>query len=727
MGNSISLSGMDGIAMLRMDVPHKPMNVLANDILDELEPAIDAIVADATLRGVVVCSGKDDFMAGADLKSMATVFDRGASLEDLYQEFTRFSRLLRRLETCGKPVVAAVNGTALGGGLELALACHRRIGAQRADAVFGLPEVTVGLLPGAGGTQRLLRMIGIEKALSLLTLGTRLDATQARAQGLLDELVPPQDLLAAARRWLDANPTVQQPWDRPGFRVPGGAGLFDAGIGDLFTAATARVARSTQRNHPAPIAIVSAVYEGAALPIDAALRIESAYFISLLRDPVSRNMSRTLFVNKGTADKLARRPKAVPPSKVERLGVLGAGMMGAGIAYVAARQGMRVTLLDTAQEIAERGKQHTRRLLDEEVSRGRMAQEATAQVLQRIEATTDFERLADCELVIEAVFEDRSTKASVTQRADQVLGGTAIVASNTSTLPIGGLAEAARTPERFIGLHFFSPVDRMALVEVIRGRRTSDETLARALDFVRQLRKTPIVVNDSRGFFTSRVFATYTYEGMAMLEDGVAPALIENAARQAGMAVGPLAVSDEVTLELIYKVDRQTRADLGADYVAPAGIRVLEALHDSLQRRGRRHGAGFYDYPPGEKKRLWPGLAAQFPRAAEQPDVAECKRRLLYVQALDTARCLFEGVLTDPAEADIGSILGWGFPTWTGGALSLIDTVGVQTFTRECEQLARRYGPRFAPPRALRRMAREGRSFHSATGAAAPPVQRVPA
>ncbi|MBW7930300.1 MAG: enoyl-CoA hydratase/isomerase family protein [Gammaproteobacteria bacterium] len=701
-----------GIATLTIDVAGKSMNVIDQTFISCLQQLVGTVATDERIKGVIIASGKPDFVAGADLKWLLRDMSRKLPVADLYASNTTLTSVLRRLESCGKPVVAAIRGTALGGGLEIALACHRRIAARSPKARIGLPEVTVGLLPGAGGTQRLPRMIGLQRALELLTRGTHLSVDEAHALGIIDEVVDEAELAAAASRWLKSSPEPVQPWDKRGFKVPGGAGFDNAGTMQLFTAAIALTGKAAGDNYPAPMAILSAVYEGTTVPIDAGLRIESRYFTTLLAGPVARNMTRTLFVNKQAADKLARRPQGIAESKVSRLGILGAGMMGAGIAYCSAAAGIHTVLLDRTREEAERGKAYSEKLVKRAVEKTRMTEAKAQTLLDNIQPTTEYADLAGCELVIEAVFEDRDIKRGVIGQADKVIPSTAIFASNTSTLPISGLAQMAQWPAAFIGLHFFSPVDRMPLVEVILGKETSEEALARALDFVRQIRKTPIVVHDSRSFYTSRVFATYTNEGMALLKDGVHPALIENAAVQAGMAVGPLAVSDEVSIELIHKVDRQSRIDLGQAYDAPSAIDVVHEMVERQQRPGRRHGKGFYDYPEGRKKQLWPGLAGVYPLAAEQPDVEEVKRRLLYIQALETARCHEEGVITAPADADIGSILGWGFPAWTGGTLSLVDTVGAATFVAECERMAKAYGPRFAPTGGLRRMAAGGGAYH---------------
>jgi len=706
----------DGIALLLIDVAERPMNVLTPGFQKDLEECIGRIATDAAVRGAVIGSAKSSFMAGADIKDMVGAHDRGVTPAEAARFSQGLSQLLRRLETCGKPVAAAINGVALGGGLEVALACHYRVMEDGPKAAVGLPEVTIGLLPGAGGTQRLPRMIGVTEALKLITEGRQVRAADALKKGIVNELAPANDIVERARRWILGGGEGVQPWDKKGFRVPGGAGMASPAVAQTFMVGTALTARTTQRNYPAPLAILSAVYEGTQLPIDAGLEIESKYFGQLLAGPVARNLMRTMFVNKGLADKLARRPQGPAKTQVKKLGVLGAGMMGAGVAYVSALAGIEVVLLDTSLELAEKGKAYAQQLLAKQVERGRRRPEEVAAILARIRTTTMYEDLAGCELVIEAVFENRELKAEVTRKAEAVIGPGAVFASNTSTLPITGLAQASKRPAQFIGIHFFSPVDKMPLVEVILGKKTSDETLARALDYVGQLRKTPIVVNDSRGFYTSRCFGTFCYEGMTMLREGISPALIENAAKLAGMPVGPLAVSDEVTIDLQWKVLKQTEKDLGRRFKEPPAYAVIQKFVEELKRPGRRFGAGFYDYPQDGRKRLWPGLRDVYPQLPEQPPVEEVMKRLLHIQALETTRCMEEGVVTTAAEADLGSILGWGFPAWTGGTLSYIDTVGIARFVAECEQLAKRYGKRFKPSRWLKGRAARGEAFHAHGG-----------
>lgn len=702
----------DGVAILWLDVPGRSMNVISLDLARELDALIDRIKNDASIKGAVVASRKSAFAAGFDLREVLNIFARKPSLAEAAELSGVIGRAFRKLETCGKPVAAAIQGPALGGGFELALACHHRVMADDAKTVVGLPEVRVGLLPGAGGTQRVPRMIGISRALDLLLDGTHVSASKALELGLVDEVVTRELIVETACRWVSGGGGTVQPWDEKGFRVPGGAGQLDPRIHALFTARVARVAKTTLRNYPAPIAILQAVSDGSVLPIDKALAVEAKYFATLICHPVARNLTRTMFVNKGEADKLARRPEGITKQTVTRVGVLGAGMMGSGIAYCAAKAGITVVLIDSSPELAERGKDYSRKLLKKEVERGGLSGDQAEKILAKIVTASEHDALQGCELVIEAVFEDRAVKAAVTASAENKMLASGVFASNTSTLPITGLAEKSTRPARFIGMHFFSPVDRMGLVEIIIGKKTSKATIAHALDFVGQLRKTPILVNDSRGFYTSRVFGFYCHEGMRMLEEGVSPALIENAGRMAGFPVGPLAVSDEVSIELLQKVIKQSEADLGSQYVKPAGYEVVRKFVDELDRGGRKFGRGFYEYPENGKKRLWSGLSQVYPLATAQPSLDEVKNRLLFVQAMETVRCLDEKVLMHPADADLGAILGWGFPTWTGGPLSLIETVGVPEFVKQCDALAKRLGERFKPTAKLRKLAREGGTFY---------------
>lgn len=703
----------DGIATWTIDVPGRSMNVFTPEVFPRLESLIEAAAVDPAIRGIIITSGKPgNFVAGADLAMLQQLAAevKGNIARHVENCFV-LNRVLRRLETFGKPVAAALNGLTMGGGLELAMACHYRVVADDPRIQLGLPEVKVGLLPGGGGTQRLPRLIGLQPALTLMLEGASMGPAEALKAGLVHAAVPADRVLEAARRWLIESPDTVQPWDRKGAKGPVQTGYIGPQATQVLTGANAMVQQRTFQKYPAPKAILSCVFEGGQLPMDRGLPVETKYFASLLLDPVAGNMIRTLFVNKGAADKLARRPKDVPPSEVRRLGILGAGLMGAGIAHVSARAGIECVLLDRDLATAERGKGHSAALLEKAVARGRVTAAAAAEQLARIRPTASYDDLEGCDLVIEAVFEDRAVKADVTRKAEAAVPKGTVLGSNTSTLPITGLAEASARPKQFVGIHFFSPVDRMPLVEIILGRKTGDEALARALDYVRQIRKTPIVVRDGRGFLTSRVCGAYLYEGMAMLAEGIAPALIENAGRMAGMPVGPLNLHDEVQIDLSGHIREQTRRDLGAAWAAKPGDEVLDVML-GLGRLGRKVKQGFYEYPDGGRKRLWPGLAAHFPVRADQPDVTELERRLLYIQALEVVHTMQDGVLESPAEGDVGCVLGLGYAPWTGGPLSLIDTVGPARFVAECRALAKRHGPRFDPPKLLRRMARAGRTFY---------------
>lgn len=709
----------DGIATLTIDQPNRSMNVIDAAFVAELEAAIEQAAKDSAVKGILITSGKPSFVAGADLIAMEGMMAqaRSAPPAAALAASSALSRVLRRLETCGKPAACAINGTALGGGFEIALACHYRVAADGDDIKIGQPEVQVGLLPGAGGTQRIPRMIGIMPALPILLEGRPMSPKQAKSAGLIHEVVPAADLLKTAKAWLiSPQAKAVQPWDEKSFKVPGGAGSMDPRAVQTFIAANAMLRDKTYGNYPAPAAILACVYEGTQLPIDLGLRIESKYFLTLLRGDVAPNMVRTLFVNKGKADKLARRPQGVPKTHFNKIGMLGAGMMGAAIAYVAASNRIEVVLIDQTADAAEKGKDYARKLVSGAVSKKRMSEAEGEALLARIHAGGDYAALADAELVVEAVFENREIKAEVTRKAEAAMKPTAVFGSNTSTLPITGLAKASARPERFIGIHFFSPAEKMPLVEVIRGQATSDETLAIALDFVQALKKTPIVVNDGRGFFTSRFCGSYIGEGEIMLKEGVSPALIENAGKLAGMPVGPLALADETAIDLAWKIHQAWAADLGDSYRPSPAVPVVELMYAKLGRAGRKSSKGFYDYPEKGAKSLWPGLAEHFPQmpAAEQPPVEEIKKRLLYTQALDAVRCIEEGVLTAPEDGDVGAILGLGFAPYTGGPLSMIDTIGAATFVAECDALAAKYGERFLPPKLLRDMAARGESFYPA-------------
>ncbi len=704
--------GTDGVATLVLDNADAPMNVISLDFVGEMEEAITGLTTDENVQGVILTSAKSAFMAGADLKFLVSAYDRLTKREHF--EFSqKVSGMLRAIERSGKPWVAIIDGLALGGGLELALACHRRIAVDRPGTAVGLPEVNVGLLPGAGGTQRLLRIAGVKAALDLLLSGRQLDTKEAQALKVIDEIVSADEALSSAKSWLATNPDPVKPWDVKGAQAPQKLGILVPADAADYSMAAALVAKRAGYNQPAASAILSTVYEGAQLPFDKALSVESKYFAQLLGSPVARNIIRTSFLSRKAAEKGARRPAGVPKSKIGKVGVLGAGMMGAGIAFVSAQAGIEVILLDRDVPTAEKGRQYSAKVMQKLIVSGKMTEGDAEAILARITATDDFATLAACDLIVEAVFEDLAIKAATTEKAEAVMPENAVFGSNTSTLPISELAKASKRPDQFIGIHFFSPVDRMSLVEVIMGHQTSAETLAKALDFVAQLGKTPIVVNDSRGFYTSRVFQTMIHEGAAMLGEGVPPAVIENAAKAVGMPVGPLVLLDELSFDLPLAIVDQAIEQEGSKYLVPAGVQTLRRMRDEVGRGGRKAGGGFYDYLEDGKKQLWKGLVEHFPEKDDW-NIDDLKARFLYTQAIETVRCLEEGVLETKEDADLGSVYGWGFPLWTGGTISYIDTVGTRAFEREADRLAQLHGPRFSPPKLLRDMASNREQFYAA-------------
>ena len=702
----------DGIVTLSLDLPGRPMNVLAPDLMNPFADAITKIEGDASVKGVIVTSGKKEFLAGADIDQVFAMTDPA----EAFRLAEEFKKLLRRLELLGRPVVAALNGTALGGGLELALACHYRIAINDPKAKFGLPEVKLGLLPGGGGTQRLPRLIGIQPSLPLMLEGTELRADAAKQQGIIHELVADKaELLDKAKAWCLANPKPVQPWDDKKFKWPGGDSRHPAVVQMLAIAPSMATAK-TQGNYPAATNIMSCVYEGGIVDFESGCRIESRYFANLVVSQVSKNMIGTLWFQLNAINKGKSRPEGFEKSTVKKLGILGAGMMGAGIAYVSAKVGIECVLLDSTIEAAERGKGYSANLLDKAVKKGRETPAGKQVFLDRIKPTTDYADLAGCDLVIEAVFEDRAIKADVTKKTEAVIPATATFASNTSTLPITGLAEASVRPEQFIGLHFFSPVDKMPLVEIIMGAKTSPATLAKGFDYVQQIKKTPIVVNDSRGFYTSRSFATYVMEGMALLLEGQHPRSIEMAGLKAGMPVGPLALQDEVSLSLSMHVMEQTKKDFAAEgktYVGHPGDAVILKMCKELDRPGKKAGRGFYDYPAeGTKgeKRLWPELTTIFPLKEQLPQ-QELIERMMFAQANEAARCYEENVVMTVADTNIGSIFGWGFAPHQGGALQYINAYGVAKFVKRAQEFEAKYGSRFKPAAILVKMAAEGKRF----------------
>jgi 3-hydroxyacyl-CoA dehydrogenase / enoyl-CoA hydratase / 3-hydroxybutyryl-CoA epimerase len=714
----------DGIALVTWDMADRSMNVITIGVIKELGAVIDKVTSDAAIKGAVITSGKPTFCGGADLTMldrMSEVFATMAKTQGevaaagmLYEESRKLSLLYRRIETCGKPWVCALNGTAMGGGFELALACHYRIASDDAKTRLGLPEIKIGLFPGAGGTQRVARILPPADALQFLLKGDQLKTDRAKAMKLIDAVVPAADLIKAAKDWIRAGGKAKAPWDIEGFRLPGGPVYSKAGM-MTFPAANAIYRRETYDNYPAARAILQVVYEGLQVPFDTALRIESRWFAKILRSPEAAAMIRSLFVSMQDLNKGARRPPNEPPTSLKKVGMVGAGFMGAGIAQVTAAAGLQVVLIDRDQETADKGKAALHKALSDRVMKGRMKGAERDELLARITPTSDYAALKDCDLVIEAVFEDRKVKSDVIAKIQAVIGDKAIFGSNTSTLPISSLASEFKDPARFIGVHFFSPVDRMMLVEIILGKETGDKALAVALDYVRAIRKTPIVVNDSRGFYTSRVVGTYIREGHLMLAEGVPAAMIENVGRMAGMPVGPLSLNDEVAVDLAWKILKATEADLGPKAIDPRQKKLLEEMVEKRGRFGRKNGKGFYDYPANGPKKLWPGIVELQPKKLLDPekiDIEELKLRLLGIQALETSRCLEEKVLTDVREADVGSILGFGFAPFSGGTLSWIDMMGTKQFVALCRKLEKKYGARFAPNKLLIDLADHGETFY---------------
>ncbi|MDJ0921964.1 MAG: 3-hydroxyacyl-CoA dehydrogenase NAD-binding domain-containing protein [Henriciella sp.] len=717
----------DGIAHAIFDVPGRSMNTLTGKAIADIIAITNEVASNEAIKGLVISSGKPSgFCAGADLGEMGQAaggkpesemseaelkkaqFDRGFAL----------NKTLRELETCGKPIACALNGLALGGGLEVALACHYRVAANDNPKLqFGLPEAKIGLLPGAGGTQRLPRLIGVQEALPMILQGTSIKADKALAMGVVNELAASSDTVQKCKDWVKANPEAKAPWDEKGFKMPGGVVHRSPGAGQVATMSNAMLAAKTYGNYPAQKNILSCVYEGTQVPIDAGLRIETRYFINTQQRPEAKAMIRSLFLSTQALSKGASRPAGYPKYELNKVAVIGAGLMGAGIAYEQAKAGIETVLVDISVENAEKGKDYSRKLVEKQVSRGKMTQEKGDALIARIHPTDNYDDFKGADLVVEAVFENPELKAKITKMAEEQLGDTAVFGSNTSTLPITGLAEASVRPENFIGIHFFSPVERMGLVEIIMGEKTSEETLAKSIDYVLAIRKTPIVVNDSRGFYTSRCFGTYTQEGMQMLSEGIKPAIIENVGRQSGMPMGALEVSDSVGLDTALKVGRQMAQAAGIDYNGNELGQMMAWLVEDEGRVGRKAGKGFYDYnEKGKPARLWPDLNKKIDVKIDEcpPEMKkELTNRFLVRQAIEVARCFEEGVITDARDADIGSILAWGFAPYTGGCASYIDLIwGIEAFVAEADRLADKYGDRFRPGALLRDMAAKGEGFY---------------
>ncbi|PCH75156.1 MAG: 3-hydroxyacyl-CoA dehydrogenase [Rhodobacteraceae bacterium] len=714
----------DGVAIITWDVPGKSMNVMSLNGLSELESAIDDALADEAVKGIVITSGKEgSFAGGMDLNLLAKMKEDAGDdpARGLFDGVMQMHGLLRKIERAGmapktnkggKPIASALPGTAAGIGLELPLATHRIFVADNPKARIGLPEIMVGIFPGAGGTTRLVRKLGAMGASPFLLEGKMVNPAKAKSAGLVDEVV--DDPLAAARDWvLNAKPAdIVKPWDAKGYKMPGGAPYHPAGF-MTFVGAAALVHGKTQGAFPAAKALLSAVYEGALVDFDTALKIEARWFTSVLMNPSSGAMIRSLFLNKEALEKGAVRPKDVPDQRVKKVGVLGAGMMGAGIALVSALAGIEVVLIDRDQASADKGKAYSETYMDKGISRKKATPEKKEAVMGLITATPDLDALKGCDLIIEAVFEDLGVKAEITKKVEAIIPDDCVFASNTSTLPISDLAKASNSPELFIGIHFFSPVEKMYLVEIIKGAQTGPVAVAKALDYVRQIRKTPIVVNDARFFYANRCIIPYINEGVRMITEGVAPSLVDSAARQLGFPVGPITLTDETSIDLGAKIARATKAAMGNAYPA-SGADDLIFWMEEQGRLGRKANAGFFDYDDkGKRLGYWKGVHDKYPLADAQPDLREVQDRLMFSQVLEAVRALEEGVLEDIREGDVGAILGWGFAPWSGGPFSWLDILGTPYAAERCDQLQATYGDRFACPDLLREMAAKGQSFYS--------------
>ncbi|TPI14962.1 3-hydroxyacyl-CoA dehydrogenase [Mesorhizobium sp. B4-1-3] len=712
----------DGIALVTWDMQDRSMNVFTEEVMRELNAIVEKVTADAAVKGVVITSGKDSFSGGADitmLQKMLATFaadkekDLDKATKALFENAGYMTGLFRKIETSGKPWVSAINGTCMGGAFEMSLACHGRVAADSDKVKMALPEVKIGIFPGAGGTQRVPRLTDQQQALQMLTSGQNLTPQKAKAMGLIHEIAEPKKLIETAKAMIKNGLKPVAPWDEKGFKLPGGP-IYSAAGANLWPPAIAILRRETYGNYPAAAAILKCVYEGLLVPFDTALRIEQRYFTEIMQSKEAAAMIRSLFLSLQELNKGARRPAGVPDTKFKKIGILGAGFMGAGIAYVTAKSGIPVVLLDRDLPSAEKGKAHSDSLMADQVKKGRARPEDKDKLLSLITPTADHADLAGCDLVVEAVFEDSSVKKDATEKAEAVLKSSAIFASNTSTIPITALAKNSARPKNFIGIHFFSPVDKMMLVEIILGKKTGDKALAVAFDFVRAIKKTPIVVNDTRGFYVNRCVLRYMSEAYKMLIEGVPAPMIENAAKAAGMPVGPLALTDETAVDLAQKIMKQTIRDLGEKAVDPRQMALINTMVDTHGRFGRKNGKGFYDYPAKPaKKKLWPGLKDLYPQLKpEKVDYEELKQRLLVTIALEAARVMEEGIVTDPREADVGSILAFGFAPFTGGALSYIDGIGAKRFVKVAKGLQKKYGAEFKAPKLLLDMAEKGETFY---------------
>ena len=698
------------IVTVTMDMPGRSANVINDEFSKAMMTTVDKLEQEDSLAGVIITSAKKTFLAGGDLEMLFQQEDPEAT----FKLVEKGKALSRKLETLGKPLVAAINGTALGGGLELALCCHYRIVIDNPKIKIGFPEVTLGLLPGGGGVARLPRLIGLQSSFPFLMEGKQVNPIAAMEAGIIDELATDQkDMFEKAQDWILSNPGSAQPWDKKGYKMPGGTPQHPQ-IAQMLAIAPAMLKKKTMGNYPAPEAIMTAATEGALVDFETASRIESRYFVKLVTGKVAKNMINAFWFQLNEINSGASRPKNVKPTETKKLGVLGSGLMGHGITYVSALSGLEVVMTDSSQEYAENGLSRIKTILNEGIKHGRTTKEKVDEILNRITATADYKKLADCDLIIEAVFEDRELKGKVTGMAENIMDSNGVFASNTSTLPITGLAKKSIRPEQFIGIHFFSPVHKMKLVEIIIGGKTSAETIAKAFDYGLKIRKIPIVVNDSRGFYTSRVFSKYTNEGLALLAEGNHPQAIESAGKKAGMPVGPLAVTDEVNLGLVARIRNQTRKDMaeeGKELPPVPADAVIDLMTEQVNRLGRANGGGFYEYPENGKKYLWPDLQKHFPPAKSPLTQDEMIERMLFAQVIETIRCYEENVVTSVADANIGSIFGWGFAPFKGGTLQFINDYGIQEFEKRAQELVKKYGARFAPPKLLVEMAANNQTF----------------
>ncbi|MGB3500448.1 MAG: 3-hydroxyacyl-CoA dehydrogenase NAD-binding domain-containing protein [Mesorhizobium sp.] len=713
----------DGIALVTWDSPGKTMNVFDESVMRELDKIVDQVTGDAAVKGTVITSGKETFSGGADLtmlNGLTAEFEKNAkkdkakAVAELYQNIGFMTGLFRKLETSGKPWVSAINGTCMGGAFEMSLACHARVAADSPKVKMGLPEVKVGLFPGAGGTQRVPRLTDTQSALTMLTSGQALSPQKAKQMNLITAVAAPDALIQTAKDLIKGGLKAVQPWDEKGFKLPSGP-IYSAAGANLWPPAIAILRRETQGNYPAAAAILKCVYEGLLVPFDTGLRIEQRYFTEILQTTEAKMMIRSLFVSLQELNKGARRPEGVPKTSFKKIGVLGGGgFMGAGIGYVTAQAGIEVVLLDRDMASAEKGVAHSAGLMDDRIKKGRATAADKEKLLSLLTPTDDYALLEGCDMVIEAVFEDSAVKKEATEKAEAVLKSSAVFASNTSTIPITSLAVNSKRPKNFVGIHFFSPVDKMMLVEVILGKKTGDKAVAMAIDYVAAIKKTPIVVNDTRGFYVNRCVLRYMAEAFQMLIEGVPPAMIENAAKMAGMPVGPLALTDETAIDLAQKIMKQTIKDLGEKAVDADQFALINTMVDKHDRKGRKNGKGFYDYPAKPaKKHLWPGLKDLYKQQdPDKVDVEELKRRFLTTIALEAARVMEEGIVVDPREADVGSILAFGFAPYTGGALSYIDGLGLETFLKNAKDLQKKYGKQFKAPKLLADMTAKGETFY---------------